>query len=198
MDGLGETWQIAEATVKAYPVCAILQGPVDSMLKIVRTRGLDPDTVTEAVLELSPYEATYPGIDNPGPFTSNTATKMSAQFSLGLALTDRALTLDGLFRLDDAAICAQAKRVRIVADPTLAPRSSRLRLRLVDSGTLMEEVSSPVGQPSFDEIAAFSQTLVPELDVGRAAVDSLIREIAVLEQAPHLNRLFDKALFTAA
>ncbi len=191
--GLGTHWQIAEATVKAYPVCAILQGPVASTLKLIR--NLNPASVTEIILELSPYEAAYPGIDNCGPFASSVATKMSAQFSLGLALTDQALTLDGLSRLDDAAIGAHAKRVRVVANPALVPRASRLRLRLADGTAMMDEVTSPVGQPDFHEISMFAHRLIPETGLAQTAIDHLLSTVASLELAPNMRQLFDKAMF---
>lgn len=198
LDGLGQSWQIAEATVKAYPVCAILQGPVDSMLNLLRAHNLDGERVAETVLELSPYEATYPGIDNAGPFVSNTATKMSAQFSLGLALTDRGLTLEGLYRLDDAAILAHAKRVHVLANPQLLPRASRLRLRLDDKTTLTAEVRSPVGRPSIDEIATFARTLTLEAKVGEAAINHLLSTVAALDRAPNVRQLFHGILFDPA
>jgi 2-methylcitrate dehydratase PrpD len=196
--GLGTHWQIAEATVKAYPVCAILQGPVASMLKLIRTRNVDPVSVTETILELGPYEAAYPGIDNCGPFASSAATKMSAQFSLGLALTDQALTLEGLSRLDDAAIGAQAKRVRVVANAALVPRASRLRVRLADGTAMIEEVTSPGGQPDFREISAFAHSLIPETDLAQTAIDHLLITVASLERAPDLSQLFDRAMFEGA
>ena len=193
--GLGQSWQFQEVTVKSHPVCAILQGPVDSMLRVCRSNDVDPRAGAEVVLELSPYEATYPGVDNPGPFVSNTAAKMSAQYSLSLAMLDRRLTMDGLFRLTDPAIAAQAARVRVHSDPKLIPRSSRLSLVFADGRTLVAEVGSPVGKPDFDEIVAFAYAMIPEMEVGSAAVDHMIQAVAQLERAPNLHELFDNVMY---
>ena len=121
-EGLGAVWQLAEATVKPHPVCAILQGPVNATLHLLDAHDIAPAAVEGVVLELNPYEATYPGVDNGGPFASNIATKMSAQFSLALTIIDRRMTLDGLFRYADPAIAALAARVRVVANPEIAER----------------------------------------------------------------------------
>ena len=120
---------------------------------------------------------------------------MSAQFSLGLALTDHALTLDGLSRLDDAAIGAHAKRVRVVANPALVPRASRLRPRLADGTAMMDEVTSPVGQPDFQEISVFAQRLIPETGLAQSGIDHLLSTVASLERAPDIRQLFDRAMF---
>jgi len=197
LDRLGETWQLSDVTVKAYPVCAILQGPVDAMLQIARSHDLNPTAVAEVVLWLSPYEASYPGIDNPGPFASSTATKMSAQYCVALALLDRRLTIDGLLRLADTAIGAMAARVSVVADPALVSRLSRLQVRLTDGRLLSQEIASPVGRPSFDAIAQFARAMASEMDVKPAAIDHLVKAVTELEQAPDLSRLFDKVIFEA-
>jgi hypothetical protein len=36
--------------------------------------------------------------------------------------------------------------------------------------------------------------MIPEMDVGRSAVDHLIREVVTLERAPDLRGLFDKVM----
>lgn len=50
--GLGDDWQIAEATVKPYPVCAILQGPVGTIIALSKEHRLTLDGVEEIRLEL--------------------------------------------------------------------------------------------------------------------------------------------------
>ncbi len=189
LDGLGETWQFAEITVKPYPVCAILQGPVDAMLHLLRTHAIAPSAVQEVVLELNPYEAAYPGVDNPGPFASNIATKMSAHFSMALTLSDRRMTMDDLFRFGDSTIEALASRVRVVPDATVPMRLSRLQVHTLDGRTYVREVVVPVGQPSFDEVAAFARSLTVEIGTGVERIDRLVAEITNLDKAPNLAGL---------
>ena len=187
--GIGHTWQLTEVTVKPYPVCAILQGPVGCMLALDVTGAPE-----EVALTLNPYEAAYPGIDHPGPFASAIATKMSAQFSLALALVTGRVNAEGLARIDDPAVLAMARRVRVVADPAIAPRQCRLMLRMDDGRTLSGSVEARVGQPSFDEAANFARALAPEMGASAGAVDRLVAAVAELEHAPNLGALFSAAL----
>ena len=85
LSGLGVDWQMDAATVKPFPACAILQGPLEALRD-----GLAPgERVQQIALHLPPFEAAYPGIDNPGPvWPSPGATKMSAQFCLGVMALD--------------------------------------------------------------------------------------------------------------
>lgn len=186
LDGLGKRWQLSEVTVKLYPVCAILQGPVGSMQQLAKVNQLAAASVDRIELVLSPYEATYAGIDNPGPFVSSTATKMSAQFSLSACLLERGLKLDDLNRLKDNDIEAMASRVHVVSDPSIVPRLSRLNIKLKDGRHLIQEVISPVGMPSLQEICDFAHSLLKEVDAPSLAMDRLIGEIKSLKDSPNL------------
>lgn len=188
-DRLGEIWQISEATVKFYPVCAILQGPVDKMLELSRAHDLAAADVEQVVLELNPFEANYPGTDNPGPYTTHTATMMSGQFCVGLALCNREVTIDGMLRFDDAQVNSLATRVRVVGDDKLALRSCRLKIRTTDGRLIAGDIDSPVGRPSFDEAAAFVRRLMPEMSVGPSAVERLIDTVARIENVPSVEPL---------
>ncbi|MFT8243360.1 MmgE/PrpD family protein [Roseomonas sp. BN140053] len=187
--GPPDTWQIAEATVKPHPVCAILQGPLELLATLPRGVDFAPDALAEVTLELSPFEAAFPGVNNPGPFGSPIATKLSAQFSLALALAEGRATLDGLGRLEDPAILALAERVRVVADPALEPRLSRLCLRRADGRALRAAVTAPVGRPDWAGIGAFAHALAPEMAMSAAAVDRLLDAVAGLPAAPDLSAL---------
>ncbi len=187
--GCGENWQLAEVTVKPYPVCAILQGPAGKLLDMLGTMTGPVETISAIELALSPYEAAYPGVDYAGPFVSSIATKMSAQFSLALAAIDGRVTLDGLDRVNDTEVLAFSRRVRVVADPGIVPRHCRVTLRLSDGRTLVGEVTEPVGRPSFEEAARFARALAPEIGAEVAAVDRLVEAVAALDRAPNLNNV---------
>jgi 2-methylcitrate dehydratase PrpD len=187
---LGKSWQLSEVTVKPYPVCAILQGPVGAMIGLARGNGgMTLDAITSIDLHLSPYEADYAGIDNPGPFASTTATKMSAHFSLAAAALEQRLALADLARLADPAIGALASRVRVVRDPGIVPRLSRLNVALADGRTLTASITTPVGQPAFDEIRDFARALADEVGITSAAMDTVVGEIVKLDRASSLAPL---------
>ena len=189
LQDLGEAWQFSEVTVKPHPVCAILQGPLDALLALMRAHRIDPAMVTEATLALSPYEAGYPGIDNAGPIVSETAAKMSAQFSLALALIDRRVSIEGLHRFADPAIAAVSAKIRVVAEPTLQERRCRIALRLNDGRAVTGEIATPVGQPDFTQIADFAAALAGEIGAPATIFDALIDAVDRLDRAPDLTAL---------
>jgi 2-methylcitrate dehydratase PrpD len=165
-----------------------LQGPVGILLDLL---GGERAPVEHIRLSLSPYEAAYHGIDYAGPYASSIATKMSAQFSLGLAAVDGRVTLDGLDRVADPDVLAVARRVQVLSDPSLAPRQCRLSIQLADGQLLSGEVTRPVGRPDFAEISRFARDLAAEIGAGPAAIESLIEAVTTIETAPSLQALVE-------
>jgi 2-methylcitrate dehydratase PrpD len=189
ISGIGADWQILEATVKPLPVCAILQGPVAAFLDLAREHRLTAGDIATVGVVLSPFEADYPGIDFGGPFASSIATKMSTQFSIGLAMTDGRVTPDGLARVDDADVLSLAARVSVARDPAIANRLSRVDVALASGAVLTARVDAPVGRPSFDEVAKFARGLSPEMGATELAVDRLVEAVAALDGAAHVKDL---------
>ena len=190
-DAPAEHWQIEEATVKPHPVCAILQGPLDALLALVRRHGIRAADVRSVGLALNPYEAHYPGIDHAGPFPSATATKMSAQFSIALGLVEGRVTPEGLSRVADPDILALGRRVTVTADAAVEERLSRLTLGLADGRVLAGCIDEPVGRPGFDEVAGFARNLTSESG-GDAA--GMVAAVAALEAAPGVAPLLAACL----
>lgn len=189
--GLGTDWAMLEVTLKPFPVCAIHQSPVGMMIQLATTHDLRPAQVTEITLHLSPYEASYPGIDSPGPFADQGGTLMSAQYCTALALIDRRVTLDGLFRFDDPTLRELSRRIRVVPDESLTPLSSRLAVRTVDGRLLTAEtVATPTTHKfRFDQDADLVRALAPEMGLSPQGVERLIHAVQGLEGQPDLSQL---------
>ena len=68
-------------------------------------------------------------------------------------------------------------------------RLSRLQVHTQDGCTYVREVVVPVGQPSFDEVAAFARSLTVEIGTGVERIDRLVAEIKNLDKAPNLAGL---------
>ncbi len=194
LDRLGEAWQFDEITVKPLPVCAILQGPAALCLDLLRDHDIRPDGIAGIAVALNPYESDYPGIDNPGPYASAIATKLSAQFSIALAATDGRITPDGLGRLADPDILAVAGRVRVQRDSAIAPRQCRVTIQRHGGEDLTAAVYIPVGQPSFEECGRFARSLASEIGASAAAIDRLIDAVATIDAAPSVGPLIDAAV----
>jgi len=193
LEGLGKAWQLLEVTVKPLPVCAILQGPALLLLDILRRRRLRPDAIETIILTLNPYEADYPGVDNPGPFVSATGTKLSAQFSLALAAIEGRITPEGLERLTDEAILALSRRVLLRRDTAILLRHCHLAITLRDGEHMAGSMDVPAGQPDFSECAAFVRALAPEIGATEPQLDRLIETVAGLETAPDIHGLMAAA-----
>ncbi len=186
--GLGDDWQFREVTVKPYPACAILQGPLEALGGLVARGAVGPD-LAALELRLNPFEAGYAGIDNPGPFASATATKMSAQFCLGVMAGSGTLTMADLKRTEDPRALALAPRIRVVADPAVPERQCRLRVRTASGKHVRAQVTQAVGQPDWDGIAAFARRMAPEMEASAPAVEALLAAVAGIDEARDLGPL---------
>jgi 2-methylcitrate dehydratase PrpD len=184
-------WGMRGVTVKPLPVCAILQGPLEATLRMARTRNINAAQVKSVALALNPFEADYPGIDNAGPFASNTATKMSAQFSLAVALLDRRLTMKDLYRLDEPSIRTLASKVSVVRDPAVDMRKSHIRVQLADGAVLEGRIDAAVGQPTISEVAEFCAELASEVGVAKGNFDRMIAAVENLDRAPDVGALIE-------
>jgi 2-methylcitrate dehydratase PrpD len=196
VQALAETgqWQLEEVTLKPYPVCAILQGPVSALLGLRTRHDVAPSDLDRITVTLNPAEAAYPGVDHAGPFASAIATKMSAQFSLALAFQAGRVTLDGLDRVDDGDVLALVPRVEVLPDPAMPQRLCRVQLHLHNGQSLKAIIATPVGQPGFEELTQFARALAPEMGAKPAAIDRLIAAVAGLDRAPDVSELLAAAV----
>ncbi|RHW28377.1 hypothetical protein D0Z08_05265 [Nocardioides immobilis] len=127
-EGLGSRWATREVSFKAHPVCAILQAPVTAAAALACTRA----EISAATLTLTPAEAQYPGTDGVPPFEDAGAALMSAPYCVATALTRGGVTVDDLFRSAEPERIDTTRRVRVVADPHLAPRQFVLEVTWTD------------------------------------------------------------------
>jgi len=186
-------WQIEEVTVKPYPACAILQGPLQLLCRMIEDDGLSASDVEHLVLELNPYEARYTGIDNAGPFVSATATKMSAQFCLGNALALGRLALADLERVADPAVLAEAAKIKLVENPEVPERLCRITIRTATGSEIARSLDEAVGRPSPAEIHAFAIGLAGEIAASAEEMNHLVAQIEAVDKAPDISALIAAA-----
>jgi 2-methylcitrate dehydratase PrpD len=174
--------------VKPVPACAVLQGPLEVALRLRATAG--GTRIEAAHLVLSPFEATFPGIDNPGPaYSGPAAAKMSAQFCLGAAFANGRLALADLSRTEDTAILNAARRVSVSGDPGLRDRQCRLEIRLAGGRSLTDRLNGAIGRPDFAGVAEFARRLASEIGTTPETVDRLVAEVDAIETRTTLDRL---------
>jgi len=186
-------WQIEEATVKPYPACAILQGPLQVLTELLTQEDLSHHEVAGLVLELNPYEARYPGIDNTGPFASPTATKMSAQFCLGNALLQRRLALSDLELVGDPAILGEVSKIAVIATDEIPERLCRITVQTTDGRQLSSALTETLGRPSTAQIGQFAIGLAEEIGASREELGQLLDLIGDIERQPDISVLVQTA-----
>ncbi|MBI1622415.1 MmgE/PrpD family protein [Aquamicrobium sp. cd-1] len=182
-------WQIEEVTVKPFPACAILQGPMQLLCELLAREGLHGEDVSSLDLHLNPYEAGYTGIDNPGPFSSATATKMSAQFCLGNGLAYGRLALSDLEQLSDPSVLAHASKIRVVPTSEVAERICLLRITTSSGRVVEKSLEEAVGRPSVSQVQAFALGLASEFGVDQAAIGRMLDLVAGISEAPDVGEL---------
>lgn len=183
--GLGEHWVLDEVELKDYPICAILQRPAEMIIRAVTDNDIDARDIDFIELSLCPYEATYPGTDNRGPYETMTATTMSAQFCLALGAIARSVTLADVCRYDDTRVLQLARRGTVVSDPQLPTHASRLRV-VLRSGRDVSLYDS--GVPPTPTVESVAGRLLRATPVAlENAMERLIAAVAALETAPNVS-----------
>lgn len=135
---LGRRWALDEVSYKPYPVCAINQVPIVTLLDLLAARpDIDEGKVDRVRLALHPDEHGYPGTDAVGPFVDVGGTLMSAQFCLAAAIRHRTVAQRHLEEFGDASLMALVERIEVVADAQLAPQTCTLELQLTDSESVV-------------------------------------------------------------
>jgi 2-methylcitrate dehydratase PrpD len=181
---LGTRWRTLDVTYKPYAVCAILQAPVREAIALAQRHDLRADAIRAVRLSLTPAEAGYPGTDSTGPFADVAATLMSAPFCIALALSQRGVRGTDLLRVDDPALMPLVARHRVIADPSLGPRSFVLEVDHADGRTL-RHVETTVGEPfnwTRDETLANLRAMRDELPLDAAGVDALANWVLAAER----------------
>jgi 2-methylcitrate dehydratase PrpD len=122
VDGLGERWTVAEASIKPYPVCRITHNAVDATLAVMADAGIGAGDIDRIVVHVNSEESWEEVVD-PLERRRRPTSPMDAQFSLPYICATAAvrgrITLDHLSEkaIADPGVLAVAQRVHPVLDP---------------------------------------------------------------------------------
>jgi len=152
-------WRVREIAFKPYPGCALNQAPVHSLRTLLLNTGVNADEVSSVDLFMHPLDASYPGVDAYGPFTSAAGAIMSAPFMLAATLIAGRPTATH-FETEFAGGCFhdRARHVHLHASESIA----RGRCRI-----LVQTKSGSSHTISFDEEAPFRQSWDGALMIAR-------------------------------
>ena len=178
--GLGERFEIMEASIKKWCVGSPCQAALDSVTLLMQTHGITAEMVAGATLVLPDDRAHL--VDNrPMP-------NVNVQHLLSLALVDGGLTFEAAHdyaRMSDPVLSDLRSRIELVYSPELTvavpARQARLTLRLRDGRELFHHTGAVKGTPANPmtraEVSAKALDLVaPILGAGRGQemIDALL------------------------
>ncbi len=201
VEGLGESWRIAECGMKAYPTEALTHTPISAVLDLVREHDLRPEGIVEVRIRSLARAADI--LSDPSkydPRTKETADH-SLPYVIAAAIVDRQVTPAQFAdaRIQDPAIRAQLPKVKVVADPEierLFPKLQRVivAIRTTDGRELTRQVDFPKGDPrnplADGEIEEkFGALASPVLDAGRRA--RVVEAVWGLEGLASITSLMD-------
>lgn len=148
VDGLGERWLTPETTFKAYPTCGHAMTSIEATLRL-RGRA-DAAAVEDVEVRTHPVSIAIAG----EPFPADEASaKFSIPYCVAVALLDGRVgqAQFSAARIGDPAVHALLRRVRLVADESLAvvegQRPSRVTLTLAGGARLVEQADVRTGDP---------------------------------------------------
>ena len=210
LDGLGETFQVDQISIKPYPCCKITHASVSAALELVEQHDLKPSDIDEVTVQIASRES-WDEVCQPVAEKRRPKTSVDAQFSLPFvvasAIVRRRVGLDevGAEGLKDADILAMAQRVLPVHDTSaeksegrVLPMPITMQMRLANGKTLSLWKRFPHGHPQnrmqwisveqkFRECAARAR--VPVADAVQEEIIGMVRGLEDVKDVRDLNRL---------
>jgi 2-methylcitrate dehydratase len=153
-DGLGESWRITQCGMKAFPTEALTHTPISAVLDIVKSNDLKPEQVEKVQIRSLARAADI--LSDPSKYApqSKETADHSLPYVIAAALAERQVTpvQFEMKKIMDPVICAQLKKVEVVADPEIEkvfPGLQRVIVNLttVDGRTFTKQLDYPKGDP---------------------------------------------------
>ncbi len=153
-DGLGESWRIAQCSMKAFPTEALTHTPISAVLDLVKTQNLQPEDVEKIQIRSLARAADI--LSDPSkydPRTRETADH-SLPYVIAAALVERQVT-PAQFTTDkimDPRIREQLKKVEVIADQEIEkvfPALQRVivQIQTKDGRSFHKQLDFPKGDP---------------------------------------------------
>ncbi len=149
---LGVKYEFMETTIKPYPTCRFVHGPIEAAMELQRRHKIDPLQISQ--IEIATFKLSVEVSDR-AEVRGLSDASLSHQYGVALALTKNKVGLSSFSEaaLSDLAVLELMKRIRVVNDPALEkqfPRMwpHRLTITLVDGRTVSTLSEYPPGRTS--------------------------------------------------
>ena len=193
LEGLGETYKILDATFKFYPCCAWNQLPNIMTIELATVHDIKPEEVAFIDYHMTPFEATYPGSNYKGPFTTDTQTTMSATFNIANALVNRDCTKDQMLTFDDPAVSAMFDRINVIADDSIPPICGKMSIHMNDGQVFEKEmiIARSFYNLDWDNHKAMVQRIHKEVGISENRTENLVSYVSNIENEVCVKQLYD-------
>ena len=153
-DGLGASWRITQCGMKAFPTEALTHTPISAVLDLVHEHDLKPGQITKVhIRSLARAADILADPSKYDPRGKETADH-SLPYVIAAAIVDRQVTPQQFTdaKIDDPAIRAQLRKVKVVADPEIEKVFPALQRVIVtiftsDGRQLTRQLDYPKGDP---------------------------------------------------
>lgn len=199
VEGLGERFELLNASIKPYSCCGSLHSSIDAVIQLVEEHGLDPLDIREIVAKNSSV------VDQQCGFTYHgrdaLEAQMSLQYCLAVAAVDRAAFMPQFSpeRVSEPRLLDLAGRVRFVLDPEIEeiyPRQfpARVEISTRDGRSFERYVPAPKGSAvnrySMAEAETKLRAVTHDL-LDDAEVERIVGEVEDLENAGEVDGLLE-------
>jgi 2-methylcitrate dehydratase PrpD len=187
---LGREYVIDKNVYKPFTTCGDNQTGVDVVIHLVKKNNLGPKDIKMVKVEVSPANKAYPGVVNPGPFSSFDEAVFSKPFSIGAAVKCRDLEVDTyLEKMSDPDINDLAKKVVIEAVPGMDTFDCRVELTLNDGRTIKgDSQAMDILNYRLDKKRAFEKFVkISRSVLGKEKAGKIGEYILQLAAKPNLN-----------
>jgi 2-methylcitrate dehydratase PrpD len=192
---LGREWATARVTFKPYPVCAFNQTPVEAALAVrAKLEGRAPKKVR---VRMNPYETSYAGMLEWGPFQTLSGTLMSIPFCIALTLEHGVPDMKRMTTFDDPGVAALSARTEVITDAEVPNLSTVIEVELEDGSRILHHQRMTAADYAYDRagVSRLIRRIGQEQGVAPAIYDRLE---AIVAELPKSEILGVVALFDAA
>jgi 2-methylcitrate dehydratase PrpD len=191
VDGLGDTWELAENTYKPFACGIVIHPAIDGSIQLRNEYALKPEAIARVDLRVHPLVLELTGKTEP---KVGLEAKFSVFHSVSVALIDGAAGEAQYSdeRVRDPGVVALRQRVQATVDKSIREDAAHVRVTLSDGRVLEQAVEHAIGslaRPMSDaDLEAKCRALCKAV-LPAEAIDALVAQCWRLDELTDAGRL---------
>jgi 2-methylcitrate dehydratase PrpD len=189
---IGKRYLIMEVMYKPYPACFWQQIPINLILRLVEQHHINAEDIVELIERLPHSVANSPGLDNAGPFKTNTQATLSAQFCGAAALLGRPVHSYRLYNYEynDSEIHALGQKIRVMGEENR--KEVRIEVTCRDGKKYsMEGIGEEVLMPTDEHVRTKFKQNTSDI-IGEDSANDIINLVSDLDRCGSIRELTEK------